>query len=159
MIGFTGSDLIDFHVKAAERLIDGSLLRMNVEDVFKPPPMCHGIEVFSKITDFRDLIEALCIQQVPKTPMVIIADDEKNTLARKLQKAGITVEVLWSKTFTESNGSLMVFSRKHKDKYPVFIINGTQGRGLDFPSSTEIEENGGVYLLIAKLPSGFLEFK
>ena len=93
---------------------------------------------------------------MPKTPVVIIADDEKNLLARKLQRAGITVEALWSKSFTESNGSLMVFSRKNRDKYPVYIIDGTQGRGLDFPSSTEIEENGGVYLVIAKLPSGFL---
>ena len=66
------------------------------------------------------------------------------------------MEALWSKSFAESNGSLMVFIRKHTDKYPVFIINGTQGRGLDFPSSTEIEENGGVYLVVAKLPSGFL---
>jgi hypothetical protein len=96
---------------------------------------------------------------VPKTPIVMIADDEKNLLARKLQRAGITVEALWSKSFAESNGSLMVFSRKHSDKYPVFIINETQGRGLDFPSSTEIEDNGGVYLLVAKLPSGFLQFK
>ena len=53
----------------------------------------------------------------------------------------------------------MVLSRKHRDKYPVFIINGTQGRGLDFPSTTEIEENGGLYLVIEKLPSGFLSFK
>ena len=61
MIGFTGSDLRDFHVKAAERLIEGSLLRLNVDDVFKPPPLCHGAEVCSKITDFRDILEALCI--------------------------------------------------------------------------------------------------
>jgi hypothetical protein len=61
MIGFTGSDLRDFHVKAAERAIEGSLIRMNVEEVFKPPPICHGIEVLSKITDFRDIVEALCI--------------------------------------------------------------------------------------------------
>jgi hypothetical protein len=61
MIGFTGSDLKDFHVKAAERAINGSLIRMNILDVFKPPPVCHGIEVFSKISDFRDVIETLCI--------------------------------------------------------------------------------------------------
>jgi hypothetical protein len=41
----------------------------------------------------------------------------------------------------------------------VFIINDLQGRGLDFPSSTEIEENGGVYLVIAKLPATYLQYK
>ena len=101
LIGFTGSDLREFHVKAAERAIDGTLIKMNVDDVFKPPPLCHAVEVFSKISDFRDIVETLCIQQVPKTPMIIIADDEKNLLARKLQRAGLTVEVLWSKSFAE----------------------------------------------------------
>ena len=61
IIGFTGSDLRDFHVKAPERLIHGTILRMNVDEVFQPPTMCHGIELFSKISDFRDVLEALCI--------------------------------------------------------------------------------------------------
>jgi hypothetical protein len=39
LIGFTGSDLRDFHVKAAERAIEGTLIRMNIDDVFKPPPL------------------------------------------------------------------------------------------------------------------------
>jgi hypothetical protein len=51
---------------------------------------------------------------------------------------------------------LTVFTKKQWGKYPVFIINDTQGRGLDFPSSTEIEEAGGVFLIIAKLPNSFL---
>jgi hypothetical protein len=51
---------------------------------------------------------------------------------------------------------LTVFTKKQGGKYPVFIINDTQGRGLDFPSSTEIEEAGGVFLIIAKLPNSFL---
>ncbi len=50
----------------------------------------------------------------------------------------------------------MVFTRKHKEKYSIFIINDSQGRGMDFPTSTEIEDNGGVYLIIGQLPSGFL---
>ena len=41
----------------------------------------------------------------------------------------------------------------------MFIINDAQGRGLDFPSSTEIEDAGGVFLIIAKLPNSFLQFK
>jgi hypothetical protein len=53
-----------------------------------------------------------------------------------------------------------LFLQKNKEgKYPVFIINDAQGRGLDFPSSTEIEDAGGVFLIIAKLPNSFLQFK
>ena len=61
LIGFTGSDQIEFHVKAAERAIEGLLIKMNVSDIFKPSPLCHGVEVFSKISDFRDVVESLCI--------------------------------------------------------------------------------------------------
>jgi hypothetical protein len=68
----------------------------------------------------------------------------------------IHVEALWAKEFIESNASLTVFTRKQGERYPVFIINESQGRGLDFPSTTDIEENGGVYLIVGKLPSSFL---
>ncbi len=71
----------------------------------------------------------------------------------------IHVEVLWAKEFIESNACLSVFTRKQAERYPVFIINECQGRGLDFPSNTDIEESGGVYLIVAKLPSSFLQFK
>ena len=71
----------------------------------------------------------------------------------------MAVEHLGNQSFTESNGALKFFGRKRGAKYPVYIINDSQGRGLDFPTTTEIEENGGVYLLIAKLPSSYLQFK
>ena len=77
-------------------------------------------------------------------------------MEKKLQRAAINVEPLWIQTFTESDGALRIFTRKQKEKYSVFIINDAQGRGMDFPSSTEIEENGGVYLIVGQLPSGFL---
>ena len=61
MIGMTGSDLKEFHVRASVKLIQGAFVRMNVADVFKPPPVCHGVEVFSRVSDFRYVIEALCV--------------------------------------------------------------------------------------------------
>ena len=112
MIGFSGSELKEFHIKAAENAIAGTLLRLNIKNVFKPPPISHGIDVYSKVSDYRDVIAALCGQQVEKTPVIIIADDEKNYLAKKLQKASIHVEALWSKSFIESNAALTVFTRK-----------------------------------------------
>jgi hypothetical protein len=112
MIGFSGSELKEFHIKAAENAIEGNLLRMNIKNVFKPPPINHGIDVYAKVSDYRDVIAALCEQQVEKTPVIIIADDEKNYLAKKLQKACIHVEALWSKSFVESNAALTIFTRK-----------------------------------------------
>ena len=38
MIGITGSNLKDFHVKNAVRLVDGVFVKMNIADVLKPPP-------------------------------------------------------------------------------------------------------------------------
>jgi hypothetical protein len=56
MIGFTGSELQEFHIKAAEQAIEGSLVRMNITNVFKPTPVCHGIDVYSKISDYREAL-------------------------------------------------------------------------------------------------------
>ena len=95
MIGFSGSELKEFHIKAAENAIRGNLLRMNIKNVFKPPPVIHGIDIYSRVSDYRDVLAALCEQQVEKTPVIIIAEDEKNYLAKKLQRALIHVEALW----------------------------------------------------------------
>jgi hypothetical protein len=72
-------------------------VKMNVTNVFKPVPVCHGIDVYSKISDYRDVLATLCEQQISKTPVVLIAEDEKHYLANKLQRAFIHVEKLWSK--------------------------------------------------------------
>ena len=50
LIGFTGSDQREFHVKAAERAIEGLSIKINVSDIFKP--------IMRKIcwlTNFREL--------------------------------------------------------------------------------------------------------
>jgi hypothetical protein len=62
MIGFTGSELKDFHIKAAEKVIGGNLVRLNIANVFKPLGVCHGVDVYSKISDYRDVIVTLCEQ-------------------------------------------------------------------------------------------------
>ncbi len=87
LIGFSGSELKEFHIKAAEQAIIGTIVKMNVTNVFKPLPVRHGVDVYSKISDYRDVLAALCEQQISKTPVVLIAEDEKHYLAKKLQKA------------------------------------------------------------------------
>ncbi len=91
-----------------------------------------------------------------KTPVILIGEDGKLALTKKLQSAGIPVVPLFQNSIADSNGSLSVFTKKQNGKYPVFIINDSQGRGLDFPSSTEIEEEGGIFLIIAIKPSSYL---
>jgi hypothetical protein len=51
-------------------------------------------------------------QQINKTPVILIADDEKLLLTKKLKNSGIPVEPLFQSTFTESNGSLTIFTKK-----------------------------------------------
>jgi hypothetical protein len=62
MIGFSGSELKEFHIKAAEKAIGGHIVKMNILNVFKPTPICHGIDVYYKISDYRDVLVALCEQ-------------------------------------------------------------------------------------------------
>jgi hypothetical protein len=88
----------------------------------------------------------------------VILEDEKGILCKKLQKAGLVVEALSSQSIYGSNGALMTFNRRQGSNYPIFLINESQGRGLDFPSSSEIEAEGGIYLIIARLPETYLQF-
>ena len=37
--------------------------------------------------------------------------------------------------------------------YPVYFVDELLCRGLDMKTSAKIEENGGLYVLIAKIPS------
>jgi hypothetical protein len=53
------------------------------------------------------------------------------------------------KTFTSAGGF----------RYPVFVITKNQGRGMDFPTNHDIEASGGVHVIIASMPSYFLEFQ
>ncbi len=62
LIGFTGSDLKDIHAKAIQKATSGSLIRMNVDNIFKPPPICLGADVYHKVTDFREAVAQLATQ-------------------------------------------------------------------------------------------------
>jgi hypothetical protein len=45
---------------AIEEVIEGRVLKMNTNDVIKPQAVNHGVEVFTKITDYRSIIETTC---------------------------------------------------------------------------------------------------
>jgi hypothetical protein len=55
--------LKDIHIKAIETAIAGDLIRMNVHNVYKPPPLCKGVDVYSKVTDYREAIAQYASQQ------------------------------------------------------------------------------------------------
>ncbi len=54
---------------------------------------------------------------------------------------------------------LKVFTNKGSQGFRVVIIGSQQARGLDFPSSSEIEEQGGVHVLVAELPEMYLHYQ
>ncbi len=51
---------------------------------------------------------------------------------------------------------MSTFVLKQIGRYSVYIANFQQGRGVDFPTSSEIENNGGVHVLIAAMPRFYL---
>ena len=61
-IGLSGSDLKDPHIKSIEEFMGGRIFKMNINDVFKPPPKNVSVDVYSNITDYRDVIKSLCTQ-------------------------------------------------------------------------------------------------
>ena len=52
----------------------------------------------------------MCIEKASKTPVIIIIDDEKDLLAKSLQRKGLAVEDLAKKSFIESDSALSVFT-------------------------------------------------
>jgi hypothetical protein len=53
LFGLSGSDLRDFHIKALEEIIMGRTMKFNVSDIFKPPSVNGGVDVYTKISDYR----------------------------------------------------------------------------------------------------------
>ncbi len=90
----------------------GRTMKFNVSDIFKPPSVNGGVDVYTKISDYRQVIESICAQQVDRTPVIVIADDEKQLLTKKLKNSGIPVETLFQSTFIQSNGSLTIFTKR-----------------------------------------------
>jgi rRNA-processing protein FCF1 len=58
------------------------------------------------------MIETFCVQQALKTPVIVIANDEKLILTKKLKNIGVPVEPLFQSSFLQSNGLLSVFTKK-----------------------------------------------
>ncbi len=86
---------------------------MLIKNTAKPSLVYHGADVYDKISDYRQVITKLCVQQVEKTPVIVITDDEKLLLQKKIQKEGIFIEALWNQTILQSNSSLSLFSKRH----------------------------------------------
>jgi hypothetical protein len=74
-----------------------------------------------------------------------------------LRRLKVRVEVLFSADPTQIAAAIDSFTKIHAFRYPAFVISQQQGRGIDFPTTQEIEANGGVHVLISSVPSQFLE--
>ena len=55
---------------------------MNVQQHEKPSNYYIGASVHATLTDQRKFIETMCVQQVAKTPVIIIIDDPKDQLLK-----------------------------------------------------------------------------
>ncbi len=61
LIGLSGSDMKDFYIRALEHVMQGQTMHMNITNIFKPEVKNFGVDVFSKITDYRLAIEQMCL--------------------------------------------------------------------------------------------------
>ena len=44
---------------------------------------------------------------------------------------------LWEQPFVEANSTLQLFTKRQANQFPIFITSDSQGRGLDFGSSSK----------------------
>jgi hypothetical protein len=96
---------------------------------------------------------------VHRTPVIIISDSHSDRFKKTLQAKGLTVENMGAMDPPSVESSLAIFCKTHNAKYAVFLINSYQGRGIDFPTNSDIEQNGGVFVMITELPRYFLQFR
>ena len=111
------------------------------------------------LNEFKDLVTSLALDQVQRTPVIIISDSHSERFKKILHAKGLTVENMSAMDTPAVESSLDIFCKTHNQKYAVFLINSFQGRGIDFPSCSDIEQNGGVFVMITELPSYFLQFR
>jgi hypothetical protein len=51
----------DFHVRALEQVMLGQTIKMNITNIYKPEVKNWGVDVFSKISDYRLAIEQMSL--------------------------------------------------------------------------------------------------
>ena len=61
LIGLSGSDMKDFHVRALEQVMLGQTMKMNITNIYKPEVKNWGADVFYKISDYRLAIEQMSL--------------------------------------------------------------------------------------------------
>ena len=59
----------------------------------------------------------------------------------------------------EVESTISIFTEKSNGRYQSLIISSDLGRGLDFPTDSNIEDAGGVFLIIATLPKYYLQYR
>jgi hypothetical protein len=86
------------------------------------------------------------------SPVIIISESHSDRFKKSLVAGGLAVENLSTMDPPSVESCLSIFCKMHNSKFAVFLINSNQGRGLDFPTNSAIEGNGGIYVMIAELP-------
>ena len=71
---------MEFHLKLAERVIGGRVIKMTPRACREINMVCHTQEVTSRVKDHREAIHKICLSQVDKVPVIVIGVDAKNSL-------------------------------------------------------------------------------
>lgn len=93
-----------------------------------------------------------------KTPILILATPEIEKAILKYMNNHIAEEININTLINKDPITIDVAISnatqfEEKKGYPILFIDENLSRGLDMKSNPQIEENGGVYVIIAKVPS------
>ena len=102
--------------------------------------------------DLKDAILSECLELSLSVPIVLVCNGVAQDIKKLLSQKGLPVEPLFELDVTATDSVLATFIMRRNERYAIYIVNHQQGRGVDFPSSCEIETNGGVHVLIVGLP-------
>jgi len=158
-LAFSGSDLLPHHQHFLQNDLGGSFYDFRGKGLGACPPVCRGATVVQSLKQLKEEVGLLVEAQTAKTPVIIVADSEADPLSKHLVALKMPTEVLRGATKERVDACLGFFAKRQNDRYPVFIVGESQGRGLDFGTNAEIEAAGGVFLVIATLPSHYLQYQ
>lgn len=111
------------------------------------------------VREHRAAIVQLVAKRVLLAPVIIIVNCGHDQLQKELKKVEVPTMNLHKESFTSVESLMGTFNKKQEGTYMAFVIDEEQGRGLDFASSTDIEANGGVHVVVGSLPAHYLQFR
>jgi superfamily II DNA/RNA helicase len=138
---------------------DIATMDFSLKSFMKHSPVLMEQAILPTAADQKKRICSLVELMSHKTPVIIVFDKSPSTLKNLLIQDDINVTMFNDAEPEQIVGTLKTFTTKTNGRYPTVIISLDQSRGMDFPSSEQIEANGGNHLILASMPSSYAAYQ